>query len=849
MSTVTAHTPLMQQYLRIKAEHPDNLLLFRMGDFYELFYDDAKRAAQLLDITLTARGSSAGEPIPMAGVPYHAVDNYLARLVKLGETVAICEQTSDPAASKGLVDREVVRIVTPGTLSDAALLEERRDNLLVAIAQNKQNFGLAWLDMTSGRFHVMELDSRSAIDSELERLQAAELLLSEESQGLEALGQHSGTRHLAPWYFDAASAEERLKKQFATLSLEGFGCQGLTQAIRAAGALLQYVEETQRSRVHHIQALRTEHSGHYLQLDAISQRNLELLQNLRGSQQHSLAGLLDHCGCAMGSRLLKRWIVRPLRDHAELEARFDAVAYLQDHHEALTEIFRQMGDIERIMTRVTLGSARPRDLSQLRDSLALLPTIHTQLDSPSAARVMVLRDQISEFPQLLELLQQAIIDNPPVLIRDGGVIAAGYDSELDELRGIQQNAGDYLLEIEQRERQQTGIATLKVNYNRVHGYYIEIGKSHDLKIPDHYQRRQTLKNSERYITPELKAFEDKALSAAERALSREKHLYNELLTQIGQSLQPLQASAQALATLDALNTLAERSLNLGWNRPQMCEQSCIQIQEGRHPVVEEHMSEGFIPNDLNMDDERKMLIVTGPNMGGKSTYMRQTALIIIMAHMGSFVPASSALIGPIDRIFTRIGAADDLTAGHSTFMVEMMEAANILNHAGANSLVIMDEMGRGTSTFDGLSLAWASAEYLLSQLKAYTLFATHYFEMTALGDEYDSAVNVHLDAIKHNDHIVFLHKLKEGPASQSYGIEVAKLAGLPKAVLDKAMQRLYQLENRQVENGNIHKDQLPLFDKHPLQSALENIQPDDMSPKQALETLYRLKALQQENKE
>jgi DNA mismatch repair protein MutS len=842
-----AHTPMMQQYLRIKAEYPHMLLFYRMGDFYELFHDDARRAAELLDITLTARGASAGEPIPMAGVPYHAVEGYLARLIRLGQSVAICEQIGDPATSKGPVERKVVRIVTPGTVTDEALLEERRDNLISALSRRGGQFGLATLDITSGRFTVQELHDEESLHAELERLRPAELLLDEEA-GL-AL-RHASLKRLPPWHFEPDSARRLLCAQFGTRDLSGFGCETMSLGIGAAGALLQYVQETQRTALPHLRSITPESREQAVQLDAASRRNLELELNLGGDHRRTLAGVMDRTATPMGSRLLRRWLNRPLRDQATLRARQQAVAGLLEGalYEPLRERLRGIGDIERILSRIALKSARPRDLTQLRGALARLPALHDALAGLDSPLIAELLERIGDYPDILELLQQAVIEEPPVLIRDGGVIAAGYDSELDELRAIRENASQFLLDLEARERERSGIATLKVSYNRVHGYYIEVSRAQSDKVPADYIRRQTLKGAERYITPELKGFEDKALSAAERALAREKALYEALLETLGEHLAPLQESAAALAELDALNNLAERAESLNLSQPQLVEEPGLAIRGGRHIVVEQVMDAPFVPNDIRLDDERRMLIITGPNMGGKSTYMRQTALIVLLAHIGSFVPAESARIGPVDRIFTRIGASDDLATGRSTFMVEMTETANILNNATAQSLVLMDEIGRGTSTFDGMSLAWSCARHLATQLRAFTLFATHYFELTALPETLPNVANVHLDAVEHGEEIVFMHSVKEGPANQSYGLQVAQLAGVPREVVRRAREKLVELESSSAVRADHESPahQIGLFETappHPLLEAVEALDPDSLTPREALQQLYRLKEL------
>ncbi len=848
------HTPMMQQYLRLKGEYPDILLFYRMGDFYELFYADAEKAAKLLDITLTKRGQSAGAPIPMAGIPYHAADSYLAKLVRLGESVAICEQIGDPNAAKGPVKRKVIRVLTPGTITEEALLEERRDNLLAAMHQTGARYGLAVLDLSSGRFTLQELDSTEALLAELERLQPAELLVSEDLSLAPTLASQRGLSHRPSWHFDVVSAAQRLTQQFATRDLSGFGCADLPVAVAAAGCLLQYVKETQRTALPHIRGLTVEQHDESIRLDAASRRNLELEFSLSGRHEHTLAGVLDHTATAMGSRMLRRWISRPLRDRALLRQRhFSVGAFLEDRRYAeLHEHLRGIGDIERILARIALKSARPRDLAGLREALARLPTLHAHLQSVDAPLIRELKTQVGEHPDVHALLECGLIDNPPVLIRDGGVIAEGYDPELDELRSLSQNADRFLMDLEARERAHTGIANLKVSYNRVHGYYIEVSRTQANNMPEAYIRRQTLKGAERFITPELKAFEGKVLSARERALAREKALYDELLDKLHEPLAALQRCAAALAELDVLATLAERADSLDWRPPALAEQPGILITGGRHPVVEQVMTEPFVPNSVRLDEERRMLIITGPNMGGKSTFMRQIALITVLAHIGSYVPAEQAVIGPIDRIFTRIGASDDLASGRSTFMVEMTETANILHNASEHSLVLMDEIGRGTSTFDGLSLAWACAEHLALATRAFTLFATHYFELTTLPESHPVIANVHLDAVEHGDSIVFLHAVKGGPANQSYGLQVAQLAGVPRAVIQQARKRLQELEEASLHDSATagsnpgNQTQMSLFSPdpaHPALDALAEVEPDELSPREALEALYRLKAL------
>ena len=841
---------MMQQYLRIKAEHPDRLLFYRMGDFYELFFDDARKAAQLLDLTLTSRGESAGSRIPMAGLPYHAAEGYLAKLLRLGESVVICEQIGDPASSKGPVERKVVRIVTPGTVTDEALLEERRDNLLAAVSALGSRFGIAQLELASGRFLLQEVESIERLLGELERLNPAELLVSEDWPLPPAILLRRGITRRPAWHFDPVSARQLLLRQFETRDLSGFGCEQAEAATAAAGCLLQYVRDTQLSALPHIQGMRLETGDENIILDAASRRNLELDYHPSGRAEYTLFGVLDETVTAMGSRLLRRWLHSPLRDRNRLNERYQAISVLLESkaEENLRDALRGIGDIERISARIALKSARPRDLTTLRQSLAVLPALRRQLAGCDSSRLAELHEAIGEHPDLLALLERALVEDPPMLIRDGGVIRQAYDADLDELRNLSQNADRFLVNMEQRERERTGIANLKVSYNRIQGFYLEVARSQADKLPPDYTRKQTLKGVERYITAELKAFEDKVLSAREKALACEKALYDGLLDTLGRELHRLQDCAAAVAELDVLTNLAERADKLKFNPPRLVDRPGVQIVGGRHPVVERVSATPFVPNDLELSPDCRMLIITGPNMGGKSTYMRQAALIVLLAHIGSYVPAESAEIGPIDRIFTRIGAADDLASGRSTFMVEMTETANILHHATPNSLVLMDEIGRGTSTFDGLSLAWACAEHLAGEIKALTLFATHYFELTTLIEEHNEIRNVHLDAVEHGDQIVFLHAVKDGPANQSYGLQVAALAGVPRAVVSRARERLRKLENKayQEQRKEAGIQQLDLFaspEPNPALLLLEKVKPDEVTPRQALEILFELKLL------
>ena len=846
---------MMAQYLRIKSQYPDILLFYRMGDFYELFYEDARRAAALLDITLTARGQSAGAPIPMAGVPFHAVDSYLARLVRKGESVAICEQLGDPANARGPIERQVVRVVTPGTVTDAALLEERADTLVAALVSEGAQFGLAWLDLAAGRFTVLQGEGASALVAELERLKPAELLMAEGAPAVRLLRSGTALRQRPPWHFELASASRLLTDQLGTLGLKGFGADDLPLALRAAGALLQYVRDTQKSALPHIRALHVEERGDALALDAASRRNLEIDASLTGNEHATLLAVIDSCVTSMGSRQLRRWLNRPLRSHALLRERYHALAVLLDGRrlDVVREHLAGIGDVERILARVALRSARPRDLTQLRTSLRVLPALRAALAGLDSPLLQQLHERTGEHPEVLSLLTAAIAAEPATLVRDGGVIALGYDAELDELRHIGAHTEEFLLQLERRERERTGLTGLKLGYNRVQGFFIEIARRDAERVPKDYVRRQTVKSAERFITSELKSFEDQVLGAREKALARERELYETVLTQLIEALGPMQVTAGALAELDALAALAERAGALEWTAPELTDEARLTIDGGRHPVVERFTDAPFVPNDLHLDAGRRMLVITGPNMGGKSTYMRQTALIAVLAHIGSYVPAARVMLGPLDRIFTRIGAADDLAGGRSTFMVEMTEAANILHNASARSLILLDEIGRGTSTFDGLSLAWAMARDIATRVRAFTLFATHYFELTTLATEVDGCVNVHLDATEHGDGIVFLHAVKEGPADRSYGLQVAQLAGVPREVIAEARRYLEQLESERERHRataaghspHAAQTELPLFQSTPdeLRAALRQVDPDQLSPKAALEVLYRLKTL------
>lgn len=851
--SLSHHTPMMQQYLRLKAENPDILLFYRMGDFYELFYDDAKRASELLDISLTKRGASAGEPIPMAGVPFHAVEGYLAKLVQMGESVAICEQIGDPATSKGPVERKVVRIVTPGTVTDEALLSERVDNLIAAIYHHNGRFGYATMDITSGRFLLSEPQTEEEMAAELQRTSPRELLFPEDFSPVHLMASRQGNRRRPIWEFELDTAKQQLNQQFGTRDLVGFGVEQAKLGLCAAGCLIQYVKDTQRTSLPHIRSLTWDRQDQSVILDAATRRNLELTHNLAGGTDNTLAEVLDHCATPMGSRMLKRWIHQPMRDNATLNQRLDAITELKETalYGELHPVLKQIGDIERILARLALRSARPRDLARLRHAMQQLPELHSVMSELKQPHLTELRTHAEPMNELCDLLERAIKENPPVVIRDGGVIADGYSAELDEWRDLANGATEFLERLEAEERDRHGIDTLKVGYNNVHGFYIQVSRGQSHLVPLHYVRRQTLKNAERYIIEELKQHEDKVLNSKSRALALEKQLWEELFDLLLPHLEQLQQLAASVAQLDVLQNLAERAENLEYCRPTLVQEAGIHIQGGRHPVVERVMNEPFIANPIELNPQRRMLIITGPNMGGKSTYMRQTALIALMAHIGSYVPAESASIGPLDRIFTRIGASDDLASGRSTFMVEMTETANILHNATRNSLVLMDEIGRGTSTYDGLSLAWASAEWLAKEIGAMTLFATHYFELTELPNVLPHLANVHLDAVEHGDGIAFMHAVQEGAASKSYGLAVAGLAGVPKPVIKNARAKLQQLELLSSQPAETRKpsrvdiaNQLSLIpEPSAIEQALAGVDPDQLTPRQALDMLYQLKKL------
>ena len=841
------HSPVMQQYLRIKAQHPDSLLFYRMGDFYEMFFEDATRAATLLDIVLTSRGQSNGEAIPMAGVPAHSADSYIARLAQMGESIAICEQIGRPTASGGPVKREVVRLVTPGTLTDEALLDSAADNLVAALYQEDGAYGLAWMELSSGSFCITECAGLEELQGELQRLRPAELLASEGARLPDALPDAPPVHERRNWQFSVSSARRALQQQFRVHNLDGFGVEGMNHALAAAGCLLDYVKDTQRGALPHVRTLSVERPSEALLMDAATRRNLELDRSLSGRHEFTLAGILDRCATPMGSRLLRRWIHRPLRCHELLRRRFQAIETVRETKDGWRAGIREVGDLERVLARLAIRTARPRDLERLRAALKAAPALREQLSALDAPLLQDLAGRMDTPPEGLSLLEQAIAEHPSPRIRDGKVIAAGHSDELDELRETSTNADAALQDLEKQERESSGIPNLRLGYNRVHGYYIELRRSQSEEAPEHFIRRQTLKHSERYITPELKRFEHRILSARERALELETRLYEELVEELSQWLASWQELAAALAETDVLVNLAARSLELGYSKPELTDQPGIQLTGSRHPVVERALDSEFIPNELKLKDDTRMLIVTGPNMGGKSTYMRQVALIVILAHIGSYVPAADAQIGPLDRIFTRIGAGDDLAGGRSTFMVEMTETASILHNATEQSLVLMDEVGRGTSTYDGLSLAWAAASYIAERLRCFTLFATHYFELTALPETVAGCANVHLDAVEHAGTLVFLYSVREGPADRSYGLQVAALAGVPRQVIAAARQTLRDLEQRSgrlIERETTHP-QLPLGlgEPGPAEQLLAAVDPDQLSPREALDLLFEMKRM------
>ena len=875
MATST-HTPMMQQYLGIKAKHPESLLFYRMGDFYELFFEDAQRASELLDITLTARGKSGGSPIPMAGIPYHAAENYLGRLVRLGLSVAICEQTGE-VTNKGPVTREVVRVVTPGTLTEEALLSSRDVALLVSVSEQKEHYGIAALDVAAGDLAVMQVDDKERLHAEIARLDPAELLLSEGSQLHDVFSDYT-CRPRAPWLYDLNASRQSLLDHFKVRSLDAFGCDDLPLAISAASVALGYARETQLNALEQVTNVRVESAADTIILDPGTRRHLELVENSRNQMDNTLLSVIDRTSNPMGTRRLKAWLQQPVRNRSVIHVRQERVASLSQNEVCIdvASTLSRIHDMERILTRVQLNNALPRELERLRLSLECLPELEALLpadDNERTASLGPMKQILSTPLDAAATLRRAIKENPPVVLRDGGFMADGYDDELDELRALSGNATDFLNALEQREKQATGISSLKVGYNRVHGFYIETNRQST--PPAHYVRRQTLKSTERYITPELKEHEDKVLGAREKALARERRLYEQLLETLKNELQPMRAIAEVVAELDVLTSFARMATEHDWCRPELTDQVGIQIEAGRHPVIESLIDEPFVANPAHLDANCRMLLITGPNMGGKSTFMRQTALITLLAHTGSHVPAKAAVIGPIDRIFTRIGASDDLARGQSTFMVEMTEAAHILRNATRQSLVLMDEVGRGTSTYDGLSLAWACAEHLAEDNQALCLFATHYFELTDMAEQHAHVQNVHLDAVEHDGKIIFMHSIKTGATDRSYGLQVAELAGLPDKAMGYAQAKLSHLAPEQdtdasamaagqteratvapadqgatsskstrIQANSINTPQLDLFSPgHALQGYLSKLVIDDLTPREALNHLYEMASL------
>ncbi|MGR3913402.1 MAG: DNA mismatch repair protein MutS [Gammaproteobacteria bacterium] len=850
---LSAHTPMMRQYLALKADYPDTLLLYQMGDFYELFYEDAERAAKLLDITLTTRSKSAGRPIPMAGVPHHSIDQYLAKLVRQSVSVAVCEQIGDPATSKGPVERKVTRVITPGTLIEENLLADRSENLTAALLESGGRIGVAVLEISSGRFTGFELENRERLDGELARIGAAEILLGENQDELaQAIARHPEPAKIPDWYYEEARAGRALCEIFAVHDLSAFGADAFPLAARAAGALLQYVRDLHGDNIPHLRGIRFRRDDDAIIIDPVSRANLEIERGRDGRDEHTLVGLFDRCATPMGARMLRRWFGQPTRDQAALRARHEAIDWLRDgRHAAIDAALQPIGDIERILARIALQSARPRDLTRLRAALGALPQLAPLLAEADAPLLRELRESLAPQPELHDLLERALPEQPPSTLRDGGVLRDEYDAELGELRHLQRDSGAFLLELEGREKLRTGIATLRVQYNRVHGYYIELPRSRSENAPAEYTRRQTVKNAERFVTEELKEFEEKIMSARGRALAREKQLYRQLLEQLAPRVGALQLCADALARLDLLRNFAERAQALRLVRPLLCAHMTLAIERGRHPVVENAMDGDFIPNSLRLDAATRMQLITGPNMGGKSTYMRQVAVTALLAHTGCYVPAESAAIGPIDRIFTRIGASDDLAGGRSTFMVEMTEMAHILRNVTENSLVLVDEIGRGTSTFDGLALAWACAGALSRRARPCVLFSTHYFELTALAEQLPGMVNVHLDAVEHAAGIVFLYRVLPGPANQSFGLHVARLAGMPCEVVAAAREKLDELEAQYMDAagrpGGREPPQASIFthEKSAHSAVIEQLKRlnlDKISPREALDLLYDLRA-------
>ncbi len=845
----TSHPPMIRQYLSIKADYPNDLLFYRMGDFYELFFEDAVVAADLLEITLTSRGKNRGTPIPMCGVPFHAVDNYLSRLVAMGRSAVICEQVGDPNATRGPVERRVQRIVTPGTLTEESLLDATHESVLMAIntyAAKHHYAGVAWINLSTGLFSVAATRSRTELSTLVDSVRPTEVLVPE---GAKEKWDNATPRQLDPLRFDSALGTSMLANHFGTKDLTGFGIAKLDLVVGAAAAALTYAQEACRQPLDFIEAIRLHSDSSILHMDAQTRRNLEIDRRIQSSDQHgTLFDVVDFTATPMGSRLVRHWLNEPCRDIEIVRARHEVVEGLLEQRmsDSLAKTLRPVGDLQRIVTRIAMGTATPRDLVRTKVAIqchSQVLELIEKLDLPNEIEALA---QHSGLNKVRNLIERAIVDEPPATSREGGMIAQGFDAALDELRAVRSEASNYLQDLEQRERDRTGVPTLRVGHNRVHGYYIELTRAQSSEVPDDYVRRQTLKNTERFVTQELWEFEEKYLRSESDALEREKRLYADLVATIGESAKQLRQAADALARIDVLNGFAEAAREHGYIRPEFTDSSSLSIEDGKHPVLSAGPGLDFVPNSIDMHEFRRMLVVTGPNMGGKSTYMRQTALIVILAYAGSFVPAKRAVIGPIDGIFTRIGASDDLSGGQSTFMVEMTETANILHNATSSSLVLLDEIGRGTSTYDGLALALAIAHSMAQTVRAFTLFSTHYFELTALAQKLETVHNVHLNAVEHNRKVVFLHSVEDGPASQSYGIHVARLAGIPGRVLQHARNQLHKLEQLAIKSGE--SNYIDLFEEHlehedydhPAIERLRQTDLDELSPRAAHELLYEL---------
>lgn len=869
---MSSNTPMMRQYLEIKSEYPDAILFFRLGDFYEMFHEDAVTASRVLGLTLTSRNKGAAEQVPLCGIPYHSSQGYIARLVGNGFKVAVCEQVEDPRAVKGIVKRQVTEVVTPGLVVDTDTLQPKENNFLMALCQADEDLGVAFVDITTGDFRVTQCRDLDELGSEVLSIAPREVLIADDETGQAlhaALREQLEGRLVNPlpgWVYEYDRARGLLLDFFQVKSLDGFGCESLPAAVRAAGAVLHYLEESRKGGLDHIRTPATYLTQDYLILDAATRRNLELTGTMaEGRKKGSLLGVLDRTVTAMGGRKLRHWISYPLASVSRIQARHAALAELveksllrADLHEALDGVY----DLERLAGKISMANANAKDLIALRASVARLPGMLEQLGSLDAALLNELATRIDPLDDVSELIGRAIVDEPPFVLREGGLIRDGYNEELDELRTISRDGKGWIARLEQQERERTGIGSLKVRFNKVFGYYIEVTRTHLARVPEDYERKQTLVNAERFITPALKEYESKVLGAEERTVTLEYDLFQQVRQQVALQGRRLQETADALAALDVLLALATVAHDGNYVRPEVDESTVLTIEEGRHPVIERmSLEERFVPNDAILDTrENQLLIITGPNMAGKSTYMRQVALITLMAHMGSFVPARQAHIGLVDRIFTRVGASDNLASGHSTFMVEMTETANILNHATQRSLIVLDEIGRGTSTFDGVSIAWAVAEYLHdnTRVAAKTLFATHYHELAELARTRDRVQNWNIAVKEWNDQIIFLRRIVKGSASHSYGIQVARLAGIPLQVIDRAKEVLHNLEagelaleeppplaRKRGQKRPAESPQLSLFaaGPDPLREKLQEIDVSVLTPLEALNVLDGLKKL------